>query len=114
MDSSKLNIFDYTKGITQTKKIEYSKKVHNTYMINTIMSMHKDTVGYANMVNHFCNAMTDELIFDFLFYAVPPKKRWAKYVKPVKLEKDDVINSVAHHFKITFKQAEDYLKTYQS
>jgi len=114
MADSKLNIFDYTRGISQTKQVEYASNVHNTYMINTILSMHKETLGFANIVNHFGSYMSDKLIFDFLFHSIPPKKRWAKYVKTNKIEVDSVITKVAKSFNISHKQAKEYLKTYQS
>jgi hypothetical protein len=107
-----MNIFDYTRGITEGKNVEFDIKLHNTYMINLILSMNKDTIGFANIVNHFNSKFPDKLMFDFLFHSIPPKKRWSKYIKKVSVSKD--VEDTAKHFGITLKQAEQYLKIYQN
>jgi len=85
---SKVNPFDFTNSINQTKKDlmrgtandKIAEKSYSPFLTNRALSYHNDTVFYANEMNtrhHLDNLLQ----YDFLLNIIRPKKRFAKWSK---------------------------------
>jgi len=85
---AKVNPFDFTNSINQTKQDlmrntandKLAEKSYSPFLTNRALSYHNDTVFYANEMNtrhHLDNLLQ----FDFLLNIVRPKKRYAKWSK---------------------------------
>ncbi len=85
---AKVNPFDFTNSINQTKKDlmrgtandKIAEKSYSPFLTNRALSYHNDTVFFANEMNtrhHLDNLLQ----YDFLLNIVRPKKRYAKWSK---------------------------------
>lgn len=74
-----------------------------SYMINRALSQSKDTIQYANLINIKAEYMAPKMQYDFLFHAVPKRKRFEKWAKSEKLDDIEVIKKV---FGYSQKKAE--------
>jgi len=85
---AKVNPFDFTNSINQTKKDlmrgtandKLAEKSYSPFLTNRALSYHNDTVFYANEMNtrhHLDNLLQ----YDYLINIVRPKKRYAKWSK---------------------------------
>ena len=85
---AKVNPFDFTNSINQTKQDlmrgtandKIAEKSYSPFLTNRALSYHNDTVFYANEMNtrhHLDNLLQ----YDFLLNIVRPKKRYAKWSK---------------------------------
>lgn len=85
-------LFDFLNDITLGKENliqnETGERLYPAYMVNRGLSQHQDTILYANEMNK--NPQLDnKMQHDFLFYAIPARKRlgkWAKKVDPAALD----------------------------
>ena len=82
-----MNPFDYVNSINYTKKDimvdEESEKQYNSYIINHSLSYFQDTVLIANEMNRY-HHLDDKLKYSFLINMVRKRKRFSKWMKPVK------------------------------
>lgn len=92
--SNTISPFDFINSINHTKENlivdEWSEKQYNPYVVNKGMSYSHDTVIPANEMNsrpHLDKAMQ----YEFLLGIVRKKKRFNKWLKPVKRESIDII-----------------------
>lgn len=86
-------IFDVAKNISQDKndiseEPEFSK-LYSQFMINRIMSCSPDLVFLANEANKF-KGLSDKTHYDFWNNVVFKKKRYFKYPKAEKQDKDTI------------------------
>lgn len=81
---------------------------YNAWLINSAMSMRKDTVFYANEMNKYYN-LTDQMQHDFYLNGLPGKGKnyHAKYAKA---SKDQAIPMISDYFKVSQRVARDYLR----
>jgi len=82
-----MNPFDYVNSINYTKKDimidEESEKQYNSYIINHSLSYFQDTILLANEMNRY-HHLDDKLKYSFLINMVRKRKRFSKWLKPVK------------------------------
>lgn len=83
-----------------------TKVKYNQFMINKAFSYYRDTVNIANHLNMY-PPRDDKWHYDFLFYAVDQKKRWAKWGK--KEIADDLVLAVVEYMELSIKEAIFYL-----
>jgi len=104
----KPKLFDYLNSIFLKNKID-DLSAYSPFIINRFLSMDKELLPFAFFVNFNSPFWTKELQYEFLFYAIPKKKRFIKYVKNKgkKLEKLKIIQD---WFKINEEEAKEYLK----
>ena len=79
-----MNPFDYLKAINETKKDimvdDIAEKEYNPFIINRGLSFFKDTILYANEMNHY-HHLDNRVQFDFFINIIRKKKRWSKWIK---------------------------------
>ena len=114
-----MNPFDHIKNL-HTKKRRWEdfndeeKKSFNVFIINKGLSMNPNYLGIVNMVQNFTGLnqiLSQKEVFNIYFKLLPNKFRFYKWIKGIKNKKDkDKAEYLAMHFKITTREAYDYLQ----
>lgn len=81
--------------------------VYNVFVVNNNFSMGVDTLLYANMANMYPK-MTPKQNYDFYYYSLPKKKRYNKWAKGGKQDKD--IELIAEYYNCSMRRAKEYKK----
>lgn len=100
--------FDIINSINEKKEIDRTEALtdYAPFIINRGLSMHKDTIFFANEMN--CRSQLDkDLQFDFYMTAVPKGKRYGKWAKAEKVEQD--ITNIMTYFCINRRRSEEIL-----
>lgn len=97
--------FDFIKKFSD-KKYPESVEGYNPWIINTALSMRKDSVIYANEMNRYA-ALSDLEQHDFFFHGLPKRNYFAKYAKA---SKDDNIKIICEFYKVSEVVAKQYSK----
>ena len=114
-----MNPFDHIKNL-HTKKRHWEdfndeeKKSFNVFIINKGLSMNPSYLGIVNMVQNFTGLnqiLSQKEVFNLYYSLLPTKFRFYKWIKGEKTKKDkDKAEYLAMHFKISTREAYDYLK----
>ena len=102
--------FDFIKSFESKGDNLFSDETEKDYVpfvINRAMAFSADTIAYAEMMNR-AHTLDKRMQHDFYFYAVPKRKRYAKWIK-AEVENPDV-EIVASLFSINKSQARKYLE----
>lgn len=80
------------------------------FMLLRALSQYQDCVGIANIANEkLHNKVASKLLYDFLFYGVPKKKRysgkWGKQTKQIK-----ELEVIQQAFQCNTKVAKEYME----
>ncbi len=105
-----MNPFDFIKSFETKDGYLLSAETEKDYVpfiINRSMAFSPDTIAYAEMMNR-AHGLDKKLQHDFYYYAVPKKKRYAKWIKAE--EENPDIQMVASLFSINKSQARKYLE----
>jgi hypothetical protein len=105
------NPFDYVKSFndkgTYLLDSPEAEKEYAPWIVNKALSFMKDTVLYANEMNKYWGT-EKKLQHDFFFYGIPKGKRFGKWLKKEKDEKNVVM--VATLFGINRNIASQYVR----
>ena len=103
-----VKLFDIVNSINEKKEIDYTEAVkeYTPFLINKALSMHHQTVFFANMMNEHSN-LDKDIQFDFYMNAVPKGKRFGKWQKLGKVEQD--ITNIMSFYSINRRRAEELL-----
>ena len=86
--------FDFINSINETKQNlivdEWSEKQYQPFVVNKGLSFTADTVILANEVNSRPH-IDKTLQYSFLINIVRPRKRFAKWIKPSKIEELEIV-----------------------
>ena len=86
--------FDFINSINETKEKlivdEWSEKQYQPFIVNKGLSFTADTVILANEVNSRPH-IDKTLQYSFLINIVRPRKRFAKWIKPSKIEELEIV-----------------------
>lgn len=92
--SPAISPFDFINSINQTKENlivdEWSEKQYQPFIVNKGLSFTPDTVILANEVNSRPH-IDKKLQYSFLINIVRPRKRFAKWIKPSKIESLEIV-----------------------
>jgi hypothetical protein len=103
---TKLKPFDYVNDISYNKENLFNsttEKEYNPYLTNKAFSYFIDTILYANEMN---KAVVDpKLQYDYYFYSIRKKKRFAKWHKP---ESDETVKIISKAYNININRAKEY------
>lgn len=90
------NPFDYVNSINYTKKDimvdDLAEKEYNAYIVNHSLSYFNDTVLLANEMNRY-HHLDNRLKYDFFINTVRKRKRFCKWIKPVKSDDLEAVKS---------------------
>jgi len=98
------NIFDILKNITSIKdEKDLGTEIFNPYMVLRYMSMDHNYIKYASILNRYYNIPKDQQEL-FLFYVIPKKYVFLKYVKKDKT-KNIPLENIQNELNISVKKA---------
>lgn len=103
--------FDIINSINEKKPIDREEAIEEyaPFIINRGLSMHAETVHFANEMNHHSSLSKDQQ-FDFYMNAIPKGKRWGKWAKADKIEQD--VANIQTYFEINRRRAEEILSLF--
>ena len=100
------NIFDILKNITSIKnEKDLGTEIFNPYMVSRYMSMDYNYIKYASILNRYYNIPKDQQEL-FLFYVIPKKYVFLKYIKKDKA-KNIPIENIQNELNISTKKAQE-------
>jgi len=108
------NIFGWLEEITVNKSpldiiSDESWDTWNSYMIHRYVSMNKDYVDIANLVQKI-NPQNKKQIYSIYKEMIPKRKMWLKYIKnEAKKEQKELEEYVAKYFECSLGEAEHYI-----
>jgi len=111
-------LFDCINAINRkTKSYKYSKKDCSAFMLLMWFSHASDCIDFVNDVNHHLFDMPDELVYAYLYSAIPKGQRFLQYDKGIKdkelLKKQrDLVTALMDEYKMSKKEAIMILKGY--
>lgn len=97
--------FEFTKSI-DSKSEQLPIDDYNAFIVNRALSFGADTVLFANEMNINAN-IPKEWQYDFLYYGIPKKKRYNKWIKFDPIENLDMIQE---YYNVSFQKALEYSK----
>ena len=97
--------FDFIKNIG-SKKYPDSFEGYNQWIINTALSMRKDTAIFANEMNKYTE-LSDHEQHDFYFHMLPKRAYFAKWAKA---PKEESITKIAEYYKVSEVIAKQYAR----
>lgn len=98
--------FDIAKHINEKTNLEFDFKDYAPWMINRILSLHQQTIFYANEINKL-STLDKDIQYSFYYDAIPKGKRFGKWHK--KPENSDLIRVITAIYNCNEKVAEQYL-----
>lgn len=106
-----MNLFDVVGAINDKKDIDRAEalSVYAPFMINRALSMHGDTIFYANEMNAR-SQLDKDMQFDFYMNIIPKGKRFGKWAKAEKVEED--ITNIMTFYSINRRRAEEILSLF--
>jgi hypothetical protein len=108
------NIFGWLEEITVNKSpldiiSDESWDTWNSYMIHRYVSMNKDYVDIANLVQKI-NPQNKKQIYSIYKEMIPKRKMWLKYIKnETKKEQKELEEYIAKYFDCSLGEAEHYI-----
>ena len=108
------NIFGWLEEITVNKSplssiSDESWDTWNSYMVHRYVSMNKDYVDIANLVQKI-NPQNKKQIYSIYKEMIPKRKMWLKYIKnEVKKEQKELEEYIAKYFDCSLGEAEHYI-----
>ena len=113
---SEVGFIEALNSINQTKKniIRDSnsplvaEKLYTPFQVSRSLSYHADSILFVNELNERGikpYSVSNLMHYEFLLYVIPPKKRYAKWIKP---EKEEIVEYIMDYFKINLDQAIAY------
>ena len=94
--------FDYIKNIS---KNEYPTTMegYSSWIVNSSLSMRKDTVFYANEINKY-HHLPDQMQFDFYYHSLGGNNLFAKWLKAPQVDTE----SIKVYYDVSNRVAEMY------
>lgn len=83
-----------------------SGTLYNKFVVNKSFGNSKDSVLFANVANQYPN-MTDEMHYDFYFYALPKANRFAKWYKRGEFADIELVMEV---YNVSYSKAVDIVE----
>lgn len=99
------NIFTYLNAINYKKAdVKYDKKLGNAYLLMLWLSHDKTLLKTLNKVNQYIFNLPDEVVYNYLYQAIPRGKRFLKWVKKDKTEKEETLEKELQVYNISKKE----------
>lgn len=104
------NIFTYLNAINYKKEVKYDKTIGNAYLLMLWLSHDKSLLHILNRVNEYIFNLPDEVVFKYLYYAVPRGKRFLKWVKKNKTEQEENLEKELEEYNLSKREIMLYNK----
>lgn len=103
-----MNIFKTFSNCLQSKSYTLNEGF-DSFMFCRYLSMHKDTIAYAQILNQFYRCMDDEIQYEFVKNLKKPSFiKWIKYTKDSTKVDDSEISYLMEKYEISKKKALEY------
>lgn len=89
-----------------TENDEQAEKEYAPFLTNKALSYYPDTILYANEMNKLSH-IDNILQYEYLLNSIRPNKRFSKWSKK---ETAKEVVAIGKYFKVSNRQAEEYLK----
>ena len=103
------NPFDFINSISHKKNNlltdEYAEKNYPSFLVNKGLSLHADTILYANEINRR-PWIDNKLAYDYYLNSIRPRKRYSKWFKKTKNEDLELLKE---YYKCSESKALEYL-----
>lgn len=107
-----MSIFDIVNNLSSSKTdisdSDDFKKNYSQFMVNRIFSLGKDTVFFANEMNRI-KGLNDKDHYAFYFHGLSKRKRYFKYPKNIKSDKD-LVDSIQWYYNVNENKAYDIIE----
>lgn len=99
-----MKLFDITKTINNKEYLSNVDELddYNQYMINMVFGNTYDTVLLANELNKIGNPISNQMHYDFLYYATSKRYRYSKWYKR---DKHILRDLISEHYNTSQKEA---------
>ncbi len=77
------------------------------FLTNTILSRFKDTIDYARDMNQADENFPKVMQYDFFYYGIRKRKRFAPWIKDVV---DDDVELIMNHYNYSREKADEVLR----
>jgi hypothetical protein len=98
------NIFSYINAISYKKELKYDKTLAPAYLLMLWFSHDKNVLPILNRINHYIFNLPDEIVYNYLYHAIPSGKRFLKWVKKDKTEKEKKLESELEIYNISKRE----------
>lgn len=102
-----ISLFDYINNISNSKTPIDITKSYSPFTVNRGFMQYQDTVFSANILNKL-NIDDKQAHYDFLFYSIGKRKRFAKWAKVEKYDFEDIIKFIQDEYFYTRKRAIEF------
>ena len=99
-------LFDWVKNISESKQRWTVDKSYVPYVINRAFMQYQDCIFIVNEANKL-GISDPQAHYDFLFYSIPKRKRFAKWAKEEKHDFEQIIFYIMEKFCYNRKTAID-------
>lgn len=100
-------IWDVVRNILSEKHYDFKElRPENIFLLNRTIAKNYDCLFYANELNLYPD-LEPKWVYDFYFYAIPAKKRFAKWFKHSTDE--EVVTLLKQIYSVSTPVAESYL-----
>jgi hypothetical protein len=106
--SSRFQLFDYVKSIN-TKSSHLFDEAPDAvsgyipYHVLTAFSYFPDTVLFANQLNSYPD-ICKQMHYDYLYFSLPERKRYAKWIKA---DKSEMLDSIQKCYNVNYTKAQE-------
>ena len=112
------NLIEWINDLTYDKKgilNKDTKKDYVPYVINRGLSNHMDCIMYAQQMNIY-HGLPIEMQYDFYLYGISKAKRYGKWAKKTKLDKDIEVDLelISEYYDVSRERAMVYMEILNS
>lgn len=97
---------DITYGKMYLLGNEIDESTYNPFIVNRGLSQHMDCIFLANEMNK-ASHLSKQMQHDFLFYAIPKKKRYGKWAKATDID-TEVVEFLMKRYALSQMKAMEY------
>ena len=103
-----MNIFKTFSNCLQSKSYTLNEGF-DSFMFCRYLSMHKDTIAYAQILNQYYRCMDEGTQYEFVKNLKKPSYiRWIKYTKDSTKVEESLILQLMERYEISKKKAQEY------
>jgi hypothetical protein len=104
-------LFDFINDVSFKKERLIDQDPENEkhvgqFMMNRAFSYGLDTIFYANDMNK-CQDIDNRMAYEYYYYALTPKKRFNKWLKPDKM---NYLEDIQNYYQLSYVKAVEVLR----
>ncbi len=104
-------IFDCINAINYKKRdFKYNKSIGNAYLLLLWFSHDKSLLPILNKINKYVFSLSDDVIYNYMYYSIPSGKRFLKWVKKDKTEGEESLEKELTEYNLSKREIMLYNK----